>query len=216
MATPVLSELRGYLGDLSARLHRYGGRTVEDRRGRVEHAGRALARVPDLVEMAAQRFNLASSRLAAGLSRNVAAHGTDLVRISARLNLGLLQRPQQVQADHLRRVVVRLHPAMSRGLERTGERLASLSKLYASVDPSAPLKRGFARVHRADGTLVREGASLHSGEGVRLVFADQSREATIDGTPSAAPPPAPAQPPAAKPARAPKAPLPPSNQGDLF
>lgn len=214
MATPVLPELRAYLGDLSARLHRSGGRTVDDRRGRVEHAGRALARVPDLVEMAAQRFNLASSRLGAGLSRNVAAHGTDLVRISSRLNPGLLQRPQQVHSDRLARLTVRLKPAMERGLGRTAERLASLSKLYASVDPSAPLKRGFARVHRSDGTLVREGGSLVSGEGVRLVFADQAREATIDGTPTAAPP-APPEPAAAKPARAPK-PSTPSNQGDLF
>lgn len=214
MATPVLPELRAYLGDLSARLHRSGGRTVEDRRGRVEHAGRALSRVPDLVEMAAQRFNLASSRLGAGLSRNVAAHGTDLVRISSRLNPGLLQRPQQVHSDRLARLTVRLKPAMDRGLQRTAERLTSLSKLYGSVDPSAPLKRGFARVHRADGSLVREGGSLVSGEGVRLVFADQSREATIDGTPTAAPS-APPAPTAAKPARAPKPPTP-SNQGDLF
>ncbi len=209
MATPVLSELRGYIGDLSARLHRCGGRAVEDPRGRVEHAGRALARVPDLVEMAAQRFNLAASRLGAGLSRNVAAHGTDLVRVSARLTPSLLQRPQQVHADRLERLVARLKPCMDRGLERREERLASLSKLYASVDPSAPLKRGFARVHRTDGSLVRSGASLASGEGVRLVFADQSRDATIDGTPSAAPQPA-------KPTRAPKPPTPPSNQGDLF
>ena len=214
MATPVLAELKAYIGDLSARLHRCGGRTVDDRRGRVEHAGRALARVPDLVEMAAQRFNLASSRLGAGLSRNVAAHHTDLVRVSSRLSPGLLQRPQQVHADRLARLVVRLKPAMTRGLDRTAERLSSLSKLYASVDPSAPLKRGFARVHRADGSLVREGATLASGEGVRLVFADQSREATIDGTPSAAPPMTPT--PAAKPARTAKPPPAPSNQGDLF
>ena len=69
-------------------------------------------------------------------------------------------------------------------------------------------------MHRADGSLVREGATRASGEGVRLVFADQSREATIDGTPSAAPPVTPT--PAAKPPRAPKPPPAPSNQGDLF
>lgn len=211
MATPVLAELRAYIGDLSSRLHRFGGRMVEDRRGRVEHAGRALARVPDLVEMAAQRFNLASSRLGAGLSRNVAAHHTELVKVSSRLSPGLLRRPQQVQADHLARLAVRMAPAMERKVERAAERLTSLGKLYASVDPSAPLKRGFARVHRADGSLVREGASLASGEGVRLVFADQAREATIDGTPSAPPPPAP---PAPKPAR--KPPPTSSSQGDLF
>jgi exodeoxyribonuclease VII large subunit len=181
----------------------------------VEHAGRALARVPDLVEMAAQRFNLAASRLGAGLSRNVAAHQTDLVRVSARLTPSLLRRPQQVQADRLERLAVRLPPAMERKLDRTAERLEGLSKLYGSVDPSAPLKRGFARVHRADGSLVRQGAALESGEAVRLVFADTDRRAVIDGA-SDAPRPAPAS--ASAPARTPRAPkpAPPSNQGDLF
>jgi exodeoxyribonuclease VII large subunit len=253
MATPVLAELRANVANLASRLHRCGGRTVEDRRGRVANAGRVLERVPDLVELAAQRFNLAASRLAAGLNRNVAAHETQLVRAASRLSPGLLQRPQQIQADRVRsagerlsaglernvavhrndlartaarlaptllqrpqqaqtdalsRIAVRLEPAMRRKLERVGERLESLAKLHASVDPSAPLKRGFARVHRADGSLVKAGASLTSGEGVRLVFADTTRQATIDGTPAAAPTPT-------KPAR-PRAPAAPPNQGDLF
>ena len=259
MATPVLAELRAAIGDLTSRLHRQGGRIVEDRRQRVANADRALARVPDLVEMAAQRFNLAASRLAAALNRNIAVHETQLIRSASRLSPGLLQRPQQVRAERLAgvssrlaaglernvavhrteltrltsrlvpallqrpqdqraqtlsRTSVRLHPALTRGLERMTERLTSLSKLHASVDPSAPLKRGFARVHRADGSLVREGASLRSGEGVSLVFADTTREATIDGTPTAAapePPPAPA-----RPVRAPKPASAPSAQGDLF
>jgi exodeoxyribonuclease VII large subunit len=254
MATPVLAELKAAIADLSGRLHRCGGRTVEDRRGRLHVLERSLARVPDLVELAGQRFNIASNRLAAGLERNVAAHQTDLARTASRLNPGLLQRPQQhrterlaevgarlavgldrnvalhrndlartaarltpallqrprqAQADALARTAVRLDPAMSRKLERVGERLASLAKLHVSVDPSAPLKRGFARVHRDDGSLVKAGAALQSGEAVRLVFADTERQATIDGTPAVAPPPPP------KPVR-PKAPPPPSNQGDLF
>ena len=215
MATPVFAELKGYISDLTARIHRCGGRLVEERRGRVEHAGRALARVPDLVEMAAQRFNLAASRLGAGLSRNVAAHQTDLVRVSARLTPSLLRRPQQVQADRLERLAVRLPPAMERKLERTAERLEGLSKLYGSVDPSAPLKRGFARVHRADGSLVRQGAALESGEAVRLVFADTDRQAIIDGASDAPRPASAAVPAPAKPPRVPKS-SPPSNQGDLF
>ncbi|UTP40426.1 exodeoxyribonuclease VII large subunit [Phenylobacterium sp. LH3H17] len=255
MATPVLSELRAGIADLSARLHRGGGRMVEDRRGRVQNAGRALARVPDLVEMAGQRFDLVASRLGAGLARNVAAHETALVRAGARLTPmllqqpqriraerlkgvgerltaslersvtlrrnelnrvcarlipSLLQRPQQLQADALSRIAVRLRPAVDRGLERAGERLTSLGKLYASVNPDAPLKRGFARVERPDRSLVREGGSLVSGESVRLIFADQAREATIDGTPTSAAAAAP------KPARPAKPAATPSAQGDLF
>ena len=208
MATPVLSELRAAVGDLTARMHRSAGRIVEDRRGRVQSAERSLARVPDLVEMAAQRFNLAASRLTAGLEKNAAAHERDLVRVASRLSPLLLQRPQTVQTDRLAAVANRLEPTIRRQLDRWSERLAGLAKVHAAVNPDAPLSRGFARVHRLDdGSLVRQGASLTRGEGVRLVFADEARTAVIDGD---------AKPAAPKPTRSAKAPATPTAQGDLF
>lgn len=206
MATPVLAELRALVSDLASRMHRCGGRAVEDRRGRVQAAGRSLSRVPDLVEMAGQRFNIAANRLAAGLEKNAAAHERDLVRVSGRLSPLLLQRPQRLQAERLAGVAARLHPGFARGLARSQERLADLGKLLGAVDPNRPLERGFARVHRADGSLVHQGATLASGEAVSLVFKDGSRGAVIDGE-------APATPPRPTPARKPK-----DNprQGDLF
>jgi len=213
MATPVLSELRAGISDLTGRLHRAGGRLVEDRRGRIETLGRSLARVPDLLELADQRFTLARSRLGAALERNVAVHRTSLVRVGSRLNPALLQRPQTVHQDRLTRLTARLQPAMTRAVDRARERLVSLSKLHLSVDPSAPLKRGFARVHRLDGGLVREGAGLSAGEAVRLVFADVDRNAVIDGTGSAEVP-APKTPP--RPVKSVRPPPTPPNQGDLF
>ena len=213
IATPVLAELRAAIADYDARLHRAGGRLVEDRRGRLAGLERSLARVPDLLELASQRFNHVQSRLAAALERNVAAHHTELVRAASRLNPGLLQRPQQVQTERLGRLVVRLQPAVARTLDRAGERLVSLAKLYQSVDPSAPLRRGFARVHRADGSLVREGAGLAPGEGVRIVFADTARDAVIDGSAATAPTPDIRPTPAPRPSRPPRTP---PNQGDLF
>ena len=208
MATPVLAELKALVGDLGARMHRCGGRAVEDRRGRVEAAGRALGRVADLVELSAQRFGLVSSRLGAGLARNAAVHQNDLTKVASRLTPLLLQRPQMLQREQLGRVAIRLQPAMGRGLERAAERLAALAKLHTSVDPDRPLQRGFARVARADGSLVHAGASLAGGEAVAITFGDKvTRGAVIDGAASG---PAPAK--AARPK--PKAASPP--QGDLF
>ena len=207
-ATPVIAELRAAVGELGARLHRSGGRTVEDRRGRVQTAGRSLARVPDLVELAAQRFGLAASRLGAGLEKNASAHERDLVRTSARLTPLLLQRPQRVQGERLAGVAARLTPCFERSLLRIADRLASLSKLHLAVNPDLPLERGFARVHRADGTLVRRGADLAGGEAIGLKFADVMRHAVVDGAePAPRPGPKPARP-AAKSA--------PATQGDLF
>uniref|UniRef100_UPI0037839665 exodeoxyribonuclease VII large subunit n=1 Tax=Phenylobacterium sp. TaxID=1871053 RepID=UPI0037839665 len=211
MATPVLAELRALVGDFGSRMHRCGGRVVEDRRGRIQHAERALRRVPDLVEMAAQRFGIVSGRLGAGLARNAAAHERDLVRVASRLSPLLLQRPQAVQRQRLDAVAARLQPAAERGLARLSERLAALGKLHASVDPERPLERGFARVTRADGSLVRQGASLSRGEAVDIKFGDKvSRQAVIDGA-AGPPPPKPA------PRKTAAAPVPrPSVQGDLF
>ncbi len=204
MATPVLAELSGYVSDLGARMHRCAGRMVEERRGRVRHADSALRRVPDLIEMAAQRFGIVSGRLGAGLERNAAAHERDLVRTASRLTPLLLQRPQAVQRQRLDSLTARLRPCVERRVERLSERLAALSKLHASVNPERPLELGFARVTRADGSLVRAGASLESGEAVDIKFGDQvTRQAVIDAS-------APARP------LRPKARSPASSQGDLF
>ncbi|HXA40824.1 MAG TPA: exodeoxyribonuclease VII large subunit [Phenylobacterium sp.] len=208
IATPVLAELKALVGDLGARMHRCGGRAVEDRRGRVQAAGRALTRVGDLVELAAQRFGIVSGRLAAGLAKNAAAHERDLVRVASRLSPLLLQRPQAVQRQRLDGAAARLHPGVMRGLERAGERLDALSKLYVSVDPDRPLQRGFARVTRADGSIVHAGAILAGGEEVAIKFGDLvTRQAVIEG--------AAAEPAAAKPLR-PRPKAAGAAQGELF
>jgi exodeoxyribonuclease VII large subunit len=208
MATPVLAELKALVSDLGARMHRCGGRVVDERRRKIEHADRALKRVPDLVRLAEQRFDIVSGKLGAGLAKNAAAHERDLVRVASRLSPLLLQRPQQVQRERLERLTVRLEPTIRRRLERLSERLEGLSKLYASVDPDRPLQRGFARVARADGSLVHAGAGLAAGEEVAITFGDKvTRQAVIDGAGGT-----PAAPKAVKPK--PKTDGPP--QGDLF
>ena len=209
MATPVLAELKAFVGDLGARMHRCGGRVVEDRRSRIDHAERALKRVPDMLRLAEQRFDIISGRLGAGLAKNAAAHERDLVRVSSRFSPLLLQRPQAVQKQRLDGVAARLRPGVTRGLERASERLAALSKLLGAVDPERPLQRGFARVTRADGSIVHSGAALAGGEAVAIKFGDLvTRQAVIDGATGEAP----AQP---KPAR-PKPKVAPPPQGDLF
>ena len=185
-------------------MHSFAGRMVEDCRGRVLNAERALQRVPDLIELATQRFGVVSGRLAAGLARNVTTHERDLVRIASRLSPLLLQRPQAVQRARLDGVASRLAPIMARRLERLSERLEGVSKLHASADPERPLRRGFARVIRADGSLVRAGAALESGEEVAIKFGDAvTRQAVIDGAGAAN-------------SRRPRHKTAPPGQGDLF
>ena len=279
IATPVLAELKALTVDFERRLLRCAGRAMEERRTRLTSAARGLPRPADLLALASQRFDHASSRLGAGLERNVAIHRVALVQVAGRLSPGLLDRPRRLRAERLAEVAARLAPALQRaagrGAERTeglggrlgvalarnaaihrqeltrvtarlspqlldrpnkqraarlaeisgrldpavrrvslraAERLESLDKLRLSLNPNGPLLRGFARVHRADGSLARSGAALESGEAVSLVFADATRGATVDDE---APQPLPAE---QEPrARTPKPSRPPAaGQGDLF
>jgi exodeoxyribonuclease VII large subunit len=179
MATPVLAELRAALADHQRRLFRLGGRLVEDRRQRLGSA--RLPRKEDLLALPSQRFDLAARRLDAGLQRNVAVHEQAFARVSSPLKPGILLRHHQTETERLNRVAARLAPAAERRLERARDRLSSLAKLHQSLNPDAPLNRGFARVERADGSLARSAKTLAAGEAVSLVFADGRRGAVVDG-----------------------------------
>ena len=183
MATPVLAELKAMTADYQRRLLRSGSRALEQGRTRLTSASRGLPRPADLLALASQRFDHASSRLGAGLERNVAAHRLELMRVAGRLAPGLLDRPRQLRAERLDETFARLEPAARRLISRASERLVSLDKLRLSLSPNRPLERGFARVHHADGALARSALALVSGEAVRLVFADGDRGAVVDGEP---------------------------------
>jgi exodeoxyribonuclease VII large subunit len=234
MVTPVLSELKAAVADLERRMLRTAGRSFEDRRNRLNAAARGLPRPADLLALASQRFDLASGRLGAALERNTAVHERDLVRSASRLTPGLLDRPRRLKAERLAELSKRMDAAalrardhaerrarlpdldararraLDRRLTRDGERLGALGQLLASLNPDRPLKLGFARVHRADGTLVKTGASLASGEAVSLKFEDVTRGAVIDGEGTAPQPAKPAARPAPKPSKVD------AGQGDLF
>ncbi len=212
MATPVLSELRAMLSVAGGRLDRASGNLLEARRTRFAAAAAGLPRLSDLVELPAQRFDFIASRLAAGLSGNIAVHAQYLIASSARLTPRLLSRPVEQQGERVadlgarlasaasRRhrlaadradlpgLGLRLQTAMSRQLDARSEGLARLEQLRRSVDPDRPLALGFARVHAGDGSLVRSASQLAAGDAARLVFADGDRHAVItDGAEPARP-----------------------------
>lgn len=181
MATPVLLELKAAVADYGRRMHQSGARALQARRDRLTAASRGLPRPDDLLAIAQQGFDLVAGRLGAALERNVASHRHDLTRVSAALKPGLLERPVEAKAQRLAETWGRAQPTMLRRLERAGEQLAALEKLRRSLNPDGPLTRGFARIHAADGRLVRSAGALASGEAVTLKFADGERGALIDG-----------------------------------
>jgi exodeoxyribonuclease VII large subunit len=184
MATPVLAELKALIADQERRLARSAGRMLEERRHRLAAAARGLPRPADVLALASQRFDLSAGRLKAALERNASAHAHALVRISSRLAPTLLEGRRRACADQVGRLGVRLKPAAERRIARAGETLLAVEKLRLAFSPKGPLKRGFALVHRADGSLARAAAQLKAGEAVALEFDDGSRDAVVDGAPS--------------------------------
>jgi exodeoxyribonuclease VII large subunit len=206
MATPVLAELKAGVADLERRMHRCGGHAVEKRRTQLLAASRGLPAPEALLGPVSQRFDAAAGRLGAALQRNEALHERDLHGVAVRLQPALLDRPRLLKAQRVSELGARLDRAAARAGERAvvgarlpqlegrmttafgrrlreaGERLERLDALRRSLNPDRPLELGFARVHRADGSLARTSAELEAGEAVRLHFRDGVRGAVVEGT----------------------------------
>ncbi|MBX9460614.1 MAG: exodeoxyribonuclease VII large subunit [Brevundimonas sp.] len=209
IATPVLADLRAAVLDLDRRLVRAGGRLIEERRTRLRAVERGLpVRPEDLLALPRQRLDHAGSRLGSALHRNVAVHERQLISVAGRLSPAVLDRALERRRDRLGAATARFAPALPRRLDHDRTRLAALARALASLNPKTP-KPGFARVESEDGAMIAAAAALQSGQAVRLVFADGSRGAHIDGE-GDSPPTSPRPKPAAKP----RPPV--QGQGDLF
>ena len=159
------------------------------------------------MERRRDRLESVSARLGSGLTTNVKAHEQRLLRGVSRLSPQPLYRRLDQRAARLETVGGRL-AALPLRLERDEARLAALARALTSLNPKTP-KPGFARVETGDGAMIAAAAALQDGQAVRLVFADGSRGAHIDGDggPSPTPP---------RPAVTSRPKTPPPGQGDLF
>ena len=141
LATPVLADLRAFVTDLERRLDRAGARLLEDRRVRLRSVARGLpARPEELVALAQQRLDHASSRLASGLGRNTELHHRRLVAVGGRFGSALLDRAIEKRAARLEGQSTRLvaglgaHAAAhERRLLRVAGRL-SLDPIHRRLD----------------------------------------------------------------------------------
>ncbi len=188
IVTPVFADLAATLADYERRMIQAGARMVDLGTARLAAAAGRLPRLQDLLAIATQRLDLASGRLGAALTANVAAHRQELTAKSASLRPRLLTGSIEVKARTLDALADRLPTLARRALAQASDRLTNLEKLRLSLNPDGPLSRGFARVEDAGGHLVRSAGALHAQDAVKLIFHDGDRAAVIDG---AAPPPSP-------------------------
>ena len=69
------------------------------------------------------------------------------------------------------------------GVFMTKVAFARGGKVLASLEPKAPLRRGFALVRTAAGRPAKRAAELEPGAAIAIKFADASVGARLDGEP---------------------------------
>ncbi len=153
IATPVLADLQYAVADFDRRLARAGGRILEDRRTRLRAAARGLpARPEDVLALPQQRLDHAGSRLASGLTRNVALHERRLVRVTGRLSRALLDRAMERRRDRLESVSARLGSGLDANVKAHEHRLL---RVLARLSPEPLHRRLDQRAARLQSVATR-------------------------------------------------------------
>ena len=207
MAVPVRAELAATLADYRARQQRAILRPVQLGRERLQTRAERLPPPHALLQPQAQRLDELSERLRRGLSDRT-AKGRELLG-RQRLSPTALEASARRAGEALARA--RLSPTLLENrIRHDGERSRALARLLASLDPTAPLARGFALVRGEDGQLVRSQVPAAQAARLTLQFAD----GTVPVTPAGSAPVKAAH--AKPPAKGPAKPAPNTRQDDLF
>ncbi len=182
IAVPVRGELIAGLADLHARKSRAVLRLVNLARERLEQRARRLPEPQALLEGQTQRLDDLGDRLRRALMHRTGLAATLLAQRSAGLRPAVLAA--RLRQGRERLAAQRLRPALVlQGIEggRTG--LAALDRVRRSLDPKAPLRRGYVLVTDAGGQLVRSRGDAEAAGLLHLEFGD----GVLDVVPGSAP-----------------------------
>lgn len=159
MAVPVREELRSFIDVLDVRAATSVRKFLAHQRERIEGLARGLPRPQQIVGTMAQSLDMLGERLQLAL-------------------------PRHLQQKFERLSALRLSPRLAlQPVERAEARLERLAAMLESLNVLAVLKRGYAIVKTADGTVIPAAAGLADGTAIRLQFHDGERSAvTGNGT----------------------------------
>jgi exodeoxyribonuclease VII large subunit len=177
-AVPVRADLIAETASLLARQRRAMARIMQERKLRLQSAGRALPKPDELLAIARQRLDAASQRLPASLKSNVQRHGLILARASGRMSPHALRNRLGEQRRRLPELMARSTRALKQTLARRQDRLSSETKLFQSLGYKSVLARGFAIVRSADKAMVRSALAVGPGAALSIEFADGTVDAT--------------------------------------
>ena len=207
IAVPVRAELIAGLADLHARKQRAVMRLVSLSRERLEQRARRLPEPQALLAGQTQRLDDLGDRLRRALVHRTGLAATQLAQRAAGLRPAVLAARLQQARGAL--VAQRLRPALVlQRIEAARGQVGALERLRRSLDPEAPLARGYVLVKGADGTLIRSRDAAAAQALLQLKFADGVLEVVPGGAVLPAP--------VARPAPKPRAPAPGDAQPKLL
>lgn len=171
-AVPVRVDLLAETASLLARQRRAIARVMQDRKLRLQSAGRALPKPDDILAVARQRLDATAGRLAPALKSNLQRHGLLLARSAGRLSLGTLQNRVVEAQRRLPEASNRSRRALLQLLAKRRDKFAGEAKLLQAISYKSVLARGFAVVRDGEGKSIRAAAAVKPNTALEIEFTD--------------------------------------------
>ena len=180
-AVPVRADLLAELASLNARQSRSVARYFDERRTRLRSAARALPKPDEFLALVRQRFDTVAARLPQALRANVQHHRVDLAKISGGLSLRPIVQKQDELKRRLYDISLRKNRAIARALQSFKDRLSAEAKLFAALNYTSVLARGFAIVLDSKAQPIKLAAAVSPGQALKIQFADDKLDVTVRG-----------------------------------
>jgi exodeoxyribonuclease VII large subunit len=180
MAVPVRAELAAALAELDARRHRAIGRHLVQARERLDQRVRRLPQPHTLLAAQAQRLDDWGDRLRRSLGHRTELAAAQLARHAGALRPALLEARLRRETERLGALRLRPEPLLQRIATARGK-IDALDRLRRSLDPEAPLLRGYVLVTDAAGAVVKTRAVAAGEAELMLKFADGTLAVTPRG-----------------------------------
>lgn len=184
LAVPVRRDLAAMLDEMGLRQRRSVVRPVTLGRERLEARISRMPKPEALLQPQAQKLDDLSERLRRGLSDRAAQAREALMSDKARLSAPLLKTRLERARERL--TSARMTPAIIQTrLARQSESFSALSRVFTSLNPKAPLGRGFVLV-RGEGQAIMRSMKVAAKQPLlEIEFAD----GTLGVAPAGSPPP---------------------------
>jgi len=178
LAVPVRAELIGQLRETGLRMGRCAARSHQRAGEQLEASARRFPAPEALLAPQRQRLDELAERLPRGLRGCLSHARAELGQAGGALRPSLLAGAARRGRERL--AAVRLEPVLvGRRIEQGRATLDSLWRIAAQAHPDKPLEKGYARVEDRGGrTLISAAAAREAGK-LRLVFADDTLDASI-------------------------------------